>query len=268
VTTPFWASDAVLISAQAAVVALPGRAPPSALRRLRRRGWAVLPGLSIAGVVAVLALQPGTANVLTYLALVATPLLAAVALGRIVHGGSPRLALAVLPLLALAWAAKPSLAGETAALVLTALGCLTLGWLLAAVSPPAWLKLGILAAALVDSVLVFSKLLEHPNATLNAATPVAGLPQLQFATFGSAAMGYGDFFMAGVLGGLLLLERKRGWPVALGCLTFAACFDLLFFATDELPATVPVALALVASEASPLIRVSRPRRILSVPIEE
>jgi hypothetical protein len=158
------------------------------------------------------------------------------------------LALAVVPLLAVAWAAKSSLAGEAAALALTAFGCLTLGWLLAAVSPLNWLKLGIVVAAVVDSILVFSKLLDQPNATLNAAAPAGGLPQLQFVSFGSASMGYGDYFIAGVLGGLLLREGGHAVPVAAACLVFAACFDLLFFATDELPATVPVALALIASE--------------------
>jgi hypothetical protein len=132
--------------------------------------------------------------------------------------------------------------------MLTALGCLTLGWLLAAVTPPRWLKIGIVVAAAIDSILVFSNLLEQPNATLNAAAPGGGLPQLQFASFGSASMGYGDYFIAGVLGGLLLLERRRGLPVAIACLAFAAAFDLLFFVTDTLPATVPVALALIASE--------------------
>jgi hypothetical protein len=154
----------------------------------------------------------------------------------------------VIPLLAVAWAAKGSLAGDAAAVALTALGCVTLGWLLAAVTPAPLLKLGIVVAALVDSALVFSHLLHQPNATLNAAAPAAGLPQLQFVSFGSAVMGYGDFFIAAVLGGLLLIERTRQAPVALACLVFAAAFDLLFFVTDELPATVPVALALLASE--------------------
>jgi hypothetical protein len=256
VTLPFWFSDAVLIATQALLVALPATDPPAALRRLRRAGWAVVPAASIVIVIAVLAVQPGTANVLTYLALVATPLLAALALGHVVHGARPAWAVAVLPLLAVAWAAKSSLAGDAAALALTALGCLTLGWLLAAVTPARWLKLGIVVAAVVDSFLVFSKLLEQPNATLNAAAPAGGLPQLQFASFGSAAMGYGDYFIAGVLGGLLLLERRRAVPVAVGCLVFAAAFDLLFFATNELPATVPVALALIASE----LAVRRQRR--------
>jgi hypothetical protein len=245
---PFWFSDAVLLTTQASLVALPRAAPPPVLRRLSRAGWALVPALSIAVVVAAIALAPGIADFLTYLALVATPLLAAVALGHIVVGARPPFALAVAPLLTVAWAAKGSLAGDAAALILTAMGCVTLGWLLAAVTPAPLLKAGIVVAALVDSMLVFSNLLQQPNATLNAAAPAGGLPQLQFVSFGSAVMGYGDFFIAAVLGGLLLVEGVRQAPVALACLVLAAAFDLLFFVTDELPATVPVALALIASE--------------------
>jgi hypothetical protein len=248
VTLSFPVSDAVLIATQAALVALPAAPPPPALQRFRKGAWALVPALSIALVVGWLALDPGAAGFLTYLALVATPVLAAAALGYIVRGARPQWASAVVPLLALAWAAKGSLAGQAAALILTALGCLTLGWLLAAVAPSRLLKLGIVIAAVVDSILVFSNALSEPNATLNAAAPAAGLPQLQFAGFGSASMGYGDFFIAGVLGGLLVVEGRRPGPVALACLVFAAAFDLLFFVTNELPATVPVALALIASE--------------------
>jgi hypothetical protein len=248
VTLPFWISDAVLILAQASLVALAARQPPPELRRLRRAGWALVPAMSIVVVIAVLSFAPGTANVLTWLARIATPLAAAVALGHVVHGARPALALAVLPLLAIAWAEKGTLVGDAAALVITALGCLTLGWLLAGVTPAKWLKVGIVVAAIVDSYLVFSKLLEQPNATLNAAAPPGGLPQLQYVSFGSATMGYGDFFIAGVLGGLLVMERRRALPVAGACFLFAAAFDLLFFVTSQLPATVPVALALIASE--------------------
>jgi hypothetical protein len=207
-----------------------------------------VPAASIVIVVGVLALQPGTADFLTYLALVATPLLAALALGHIMPGARPALALLALPLLIVAWAAKGALSGDAAALALTALGCLTLGWLLAAVTPGRWLKIGIVVAAIIDAVLVFSNALEHPNAVLNAAAPAGGLPQLQYASFGTASMGYGDFFIAGVLAGLLVVEGRRALPVAIACFVFSVLFDLLFFVTDTLPATVPVALALIASE--------------------
>jgi hypothetical protein len=153
----------------------------------------------------------------------------------------------VIPLFALAWAAKGSLVGEAAALTLTALACLSLGWLLVCVVPGRWLKLGIYAMAAIDTWLVASDLLQGPNAVLNAVSP-GGLPRLQFVSFGSAVMGFGDLFIAATLGALLARDRElqlRGAAVAL-----VAClgFDLLFFAVDELPATVPIALTLAILE--------------------
>jgi hypothetical protein len=78
---------------------------------------------------------------------------------------------------------------------------------------------------------------------------VAGLPQLQDAVFGSAVIGYGDLFIAGALGGLLAanLGRRSQLHAALLTSAFALAFDLLFFFVDELPATVPVALALIVT---------------------
>jgi hypothetical protein len=124
----------------------------------------------------------------------------------------------------------------------------TLGVLLAAVTPHGWLKVGILLMAGADVWLVSSDLLQNPNATLVAAAPAGGLPQLQDAVFGSAIMGYGDLFVAAVLGGVLAHRWRRQLSGALLTLVFAGLFDLLFFVVDELPATVPVALALITVE--------------------
>ena len=83
-----------------------------------------------------------------------------------------------------------------------------LGVLFAAITPPRWLAAGIVLMACADAALVVSELLQHPNEVLTAAHPAAGLPKLQAEVFGSAAMGYGDLFVAGLLGGML----ARGWP--------------------------------------------------------
>jgi hypothetical protein len=83
---------------------------------------------------------------------------------------------------------------------------------------------------------------------LNAAAPAAHLPKLQLVAFGPAQMGYGDLFVAGLLGGVLAIEGRRLGPAALATFAFAALMDLLFLVTDELPATVPVALALITVE--------------------
>ena len=54
--------------------------------------------------------------------------------------------------------------------------------------------------------------------------------------------------MAGVLGGVLAAERERAWRWALVTWVLAEAFTLLFYVTDTLPATVPVAVALLLRE--------------------
>jgi len=129
------------------------------------------------------------------------------------------------------------------ALALTALACVSLGWLLACVVPARWLKLGIYAMATIDAWLIASDLLQGPNAVLNAASP-GSLPQLQYASFGSAVTGFGDLFLAATLGALLAADRRLQLTGAALLAVLALGFDLLFFAVDSLPATVPVALTL------------------------
>jgi hypothetical protein len=245
---PFWLSIGLLSAAQGGIVALARVPDVPALARLRDRRWAAIPPLSVLGFVLVGVLaEHASAQWLTYLALGAVPLLAAAALGWLTPGARPAAALVVLPLFALAWADAGALAGEAAALALSALSCVALGVLLAAVTPPRWLAAGILAMALVDAVLVIAQQLQRPNDALNAAHPAAGLPRLQSALLGSAVMGYGDLFIAGVLGALLGLVagRRTQLRAALLAAGLAVCFDLLFFLVDELPATVPVALTLI-----------------------
>jgi hypothetical protein len=248
---PFWTSIAVLSLAQGALVALPGAIAPAGFARLRGRRWALIPPLSVIGFVAVTsAAERASAQGLTYLALVAVPILAALALGWLAwlpRRSRPRWALCAPVLFALAWLDRGGLAGESAALILSALSCVALGALIATVTPPRWLAAGIVAMAVADSALVISDLLQRPNDALNAAHPVANLPQLQSAVFGTAVMGYGDLFIAGALGGLLAatLGRSVQRRAAVLAGVLALAFDLLFLVVNELPATVPMACALV-----------------------
>jgi len=256
VTAAFWASDAFLLVAQSATVALPRGEAPGAVARLARRlaspWWALVPVASIVGAIFAIRTAGSTADALTWLALVAIPPLAAAALGWAMRGGRPALALLAAPLFALAWADRAGLAGEAAGVALAALSCVTLGVLLAAVAPHGWLKAGIVVMAVADAALVTAQLLQPANDVLNAAAPPAGLPQLQRALFGDAVIGYGDLFIAGVFGALVAAEARadRMAPLraALLTLAIAAAFDLLFLTLDVLPATVPVALALIARE--------------------
>ena len=61
-------------------------------------------------------------------------------------------------------------------------------------------------------------------------------------------------FVAALLGAVLASEARRQRAGALLALAIAALFDLLFLAVKELPATVPVAAALVVLELSNRIR--------------
>ena len=67
--------------------------------------------------------------------------------------------------------------------------------------------------------LVATDLLQTPNTTLTVAAPLPHsglhLPQLQSEQFGNVLFGYGDLFVAGLLGAVLAREGRRQWPIAL-----------------------------------------------------
>lgn len=257
---PFWLSIGVLSLVQAVLVAAPRAPSTQLLDRLRSRWWALALPLSIVVVISAIAIDSASARFLTYLALVAVPPLAAAALAWLVRGGRLELALLVIPLFAIAWAARGSLGGEATALALSALACVSLGWLVACVVPAPWLKLGIYVMAAVDTWLVASDLLQAPNAVLNAVAPAAGLPRLQLASFGSAVMGFGDLFVAATLGALLASDRRLQLRGAAIAVVLCVAFDLLFFAVDELPSTVPIALTLAALEFVNRVNPARPQQ--------
>ncbi len=233
--------------------------------------WALVPAGSIVVVIAIVAWQGESATALSWLALVAVPPFAALALGWLVHGSRPQWAAAVPAAFLLAWAAPGSLLGEGAATALTGLGCIGLAWLLVSVAPARWLVPGIYAMAAVDTLFVVADLLQGPNAVLTAAAP-SNLPRLQAIHFGDALLGFGDLFVAATLGCLLALpadgpkirligvfSARRQWVGAGLVLGLSLGFDLLFFAVDTLPATVPVALALALLEFGERRGLRRPR---------
>lgn len=254
----FAVSIAVLSLFQAVLVALPRARPPFAWMP-NSPWWAIVPVASIVLVVFGIEAAPGSADALTWLALLAVPPLAAFALGWLVHGATPVWALLAVPLFALAWLAQESsLAGETARALLSGLACIGLGWLLVSVVPSNWLRWGIYAMAAIDAVLVGAELLQGPSSVLSAAAP-ADLPRFQVLDFGAARMGFGDAFLAATVGCLLAFDRRLQLRGAALLAVLALSFDLLFFALDTLPATVPVALALAISWRFRSVRVADQR---------
>ncbi|QEC49464.1 hypothetical protein FSW04_19085 [Baekduia soli] len=253
----FETDNLVLTAAQAAGVVLPAAGVPVALRRFRGGAWALVAPLSIAVVIAAIDLLPSSADVLTWVALLLIPPGCALGLGWALRGARPWLGVAAAAALAVAWVWPSTRAGQVATIVLIAGSCVTLGRLLAGAAPLLLLKLGIVAMAVTDAILVFGNELQAPNAVLVAAAPGAGLPQLQSAAFGFAGMGYGDFFAAAVVGGILAAEGRRQLPAAVAVLLVSLAWDQLFLVVDVLPATVPPAIVLVGAEVVARLRAGR-----------
>ena len=233
----------ILNATQALLVLLPGAGIPAWLERFKTTLWALIAPVSIALVVAAIALVPEVADGLTWFALLLVPPGAVLALGWAMRGAKPIYGLIAVAAFAVALMDVDSPAGEGAAAFLTALSCITVGRLLAGLVPGLYLRLGIITMAIIDAYLVFSEKLQGPNATLNAAVPVQGAPQLQYLELHYASMGYGDVFVAGVLGGILAAERQRQLPAAALVLILSILWDLLFLHFNTLPATVPIAVA-------------------------
>jgi hypothetical protein len=243
----FSADSLVLTVAQAACVALPGAGLPSWAGRLRTRAWALVAPLSLAIVVPALSLLPSTADVLTWCALILVPIGCALALGWAGRRARPWCACLAAPLLALTWALPGQRIGQAAAMLLIAGSAITAGRLLARSAPLTWLKAGVVAMAAVDPLLVFLGRLAAPNAVLVAASPGTGLPQLQSAAFAGSTLGYGDFFAAALVGGILAVERSPQVLAAVGLVAASLVWNQLFLVYDMLPATIPPAIVLLTA---------------------
>src|SRR3954468_14729129 len=95
----FWPSIVILSLVQGLVVMLPRALAPARLVALRGPRWALVPPASVGAFVLVAGLPArASADGLTYLALVAVPPLAAVALALLAHGARLRWAFVVAPL--------------------------------------------------------------------------------------------------------------------------------------------------------------------------
>jgi hypothetical protein len=232
---------------QAALVAVGAvRCVPPALQGLRHPLFAALPLLALVGVVVWLRAAPDDAGTLAEIALLGVPLLALIAAAR-----TSLLALAlVVAMLVVTVHDNHSVAGQIAALGLIAASCTVLGAVLVEVTPARWLGVGIAATAAVDLVLVASGFLAPATLALNSAGVTESLPQLQRVQLGPLTMGYADLFLPALVGALLAARaRTRHW-VALLTLCFALAAGLVFLVAERLPATVPVALALLVVESA------------------
>ncbi len=248
-----WSPSVLALDAlQATLVALPAAGVPWFLRRLFGSWWALVPVATMVLAVYAVTALPALASWPTWLALIAYPPLAMAALAWAMHGARPVYALAVPVALGVAWAWSGQLGGHLAAAAIPAHSCVTLARLLHGVAPVVALKAGIVVMAVVDVILIGADQLQGPAGAIHAAAPPSGLPRLQLAIVDPASIGYGDLFLAALLGAILAGEASRSVQVRMALVLFvlAAAFDSLFLVLDTLPATVPVALALGVWELS------------------
>jgi hypothetical protein len=224
---------------QAATVAAPAR---QARARGRSWVWLAVPALLLAAGVAIVDLVPQGPHALALLATFGTPVLAAA--GGVFLGSRwwwlwPP---AAAGLWVAAWLAH-GLVRDGAGVALVAGACLAAASA-AAIVAPAWsIKLGLVALAALDVILVWGTTgVEQATNTLQGvALPHAAgtpLPSLQQAPFGGAVMGWLDLLAPALLGIVVTGRRKLGAAAVTG--VAAGLWGLLLFVTSQVAATVPV----------------------------
>ena len=255
--TSYWALNLV----QASVVLLPGVARVRWLDAVRSR-WPLIavPAAAAIGVTFLPRVAAVLANDLSLLALVFVPPLAALGLAWGMRWPDLRLVPLVPALVAVAWSAPDSPVGESAALLLVALSCVALAVVVVAVVPRAVVKVGIVAWAAADLSLALTRgLVEASRAISRAAPP--GVPQLQLqrVVIGGASMEYADLFLAATLGAILAAESRDRGLAAVVVAVVAMSMAAFLWVTHVIPATVPVAAALVLEELRRHARQAEPQ---------
>jgi hypothetical protein len=244
----FEPDTALLDAAQALCIALPAAGLPALLLRFGGAGWSLVAPLSVVATVVAITVAAASADVLTWIALLLVPPACALALGWAVHGARPWMAVLAVPLLAAALVGPDDPIGQVGRLGLIVGSCVTAGRLLAGAAPLTLLKAGVIAMATIDAVFIFGDFFGDQNAQFNAAVPAADLPRLQVADIGDVSTDYGDYFVAGLVGAILAVERRPQVVAALATFAVAQAFNQLFLVVDSLPGTVPPALVLLAFE--------------------
>ena len=248
---------------QGALVAAPRGNALTSLRRLRSPAWAaVLPGCIVVGTFAPLGARSFALG-LILLAALATPPLAAIALLAVVRG--PRAALIALGLAAgalVVLAGGPS--AELSATLLTGLGAITLGAALACLIPSRWVLASVVCMCALDVVLLATGLGQPASAVITGAATHLHVPIFDHAQVGPIALDYPDLVLAAVLGGFLAGQPGQ-WRAAVLVSVLAGICLALSPPNTVWPATIPVAMTLLALRTIGVPRHRQVRRLASEP---
>lgn len=245
VAVPYGWPYAALVLLQAAVIPLVR--DPGLLPRIPRHPLlGLLPLVTIGGGVIALGTIPGAVGAVTDLAALAVPPLALLAVLHVRRWALP-LAL-VSPLLwLLAWRLPESGWTELAGDLLIVLAGVSLGRLTGWIAPRAALVVGVLVAMVVDIWQVLTVQVGPVAQALSAAAPPRGLPALQQLELLGASMGWGDVYLAAIVGAIVAASVRATVSAALATATAGLLLGLLFGTLDLLPATVPPTVGLIAA---------------------
>jgi hypothetical protein len=244
---PYGWPYAVLVLLQAAVIPLVR--DPGLLPRIPRHPLlGLLPLVAIGGGVVALGAIPGAVAAVTDLAAIAVPPLALLAVLHVRRWAlplaiaSPLLWLAVWRLPASGWT---QLAGDLVIVLAgVSLGRLT-GW----IAPRAALVVGVLVATAVDLWQVLTVQVGPVSQALAAAAPPKGLPALQQLELLGAGMGWGDVYLAALVGAIVAASVRATIAATVATAIAGLLLGLLFGTLDLLPATVPPAAGMLVAGA-------------------
>ena len=240
---PFTTNFVVLCAVQAVAVLAPRPSPAWARVRVRPV-WGLLPLAGIGGVVVFMGNVDGAAERAVDLAAVATPLLAV--LGLLALRLRPA-AVAVPLLYWVAWQHPGTRAADLSVDALIVMACATLAWGTGIIAPRWALAVGIVITTVVDVVQILNHDLQPVAEALSRAEPPRGLPRLQEARFAGASMGWGDVYLAGLLGVLAGARLRRAAVAGAVLFVVAVLYGFTFLVLDVIPATVPVTAAMLVT---------------------
>ncbi len=260
---PYGWQFAVLVLLQAGVIPLV-RDPALLPRMSRHPAVGLLPLLAIGGGVVVLGAWPAAVGYVTTLAAFAVPVLALVAVLHVRRAALP-LAMASPLLWLAAWKLPLGPWADLATDLLIVLAAVTLGRLTGWIAPRPALVVGVLIATVVDIWQVATVQVQPVAQALASAVPPRGLPALQQLEMAGASMGWGDAYLAAIVGAIVAASARATIVATLATAVAGLAFGLLFSVIDLLPATVPVAVGLLAAgvvehqRVRAWVRLRRPR---------
>ncbi len=242
---PYGWPYAVLVLLQAAVIPLVR--DPGLLPRIPRHPLlGLLPLVAIGGGVIALGTIPGAVAAVTDLAALAVPPLALVAALHVRRWALP-LAI-VSPLLWLAaWRLPTSGWTQLAGDLLIVLAGVSLGRLTGWIAPRGALVVGVLIATVVDIWQVLTVQVAPVSQALAAAAPPKGLPGLQQLELLGASMGWGDVYLAALVGAIVAVSVRATVAATAATAIAGLLLGLLFGTLDLLPATVPPTVGLLVA---------------------